>query len=216
MRTSIGERIRKARDQKGLDQATLAAKADIVTRTLQRWEKGEQTPDGVSITRLAKATGVEANWLLTGKGEMYDAPARPSNVYNLPSTVRKNSPLVDLPILSQVPAGRLGTIFHPDYVDDYVTVDDVKDPQAFALNVKGDSMAPKIENGDVVIVSPKLEPHSGDICVVRVSGEDTLKKIKFEGNYVHLIPLNPSYEPLTVKKKDVNFVWKVVKVIKEM
>ena len=216
MKTTIGERIRKAREEKGLDQATLASKAGIVTRTLQRWEKSEQTPDGLAITKLARATNVQANWLLTGQGEMYDMPGRPSNVYSLPTTLRKNSPLVDLPVISQVPAGKLGTIFHPDYVDDYVTVDDVKDPQAFALNVKGDSMAPKIENGDVVIVSPKLEPHSGDICVVRVSGEETLKKIKFEGNYVHLIPLNPSYEPLTVKKKDVNFVWKVVKVIKEM
>jgi repressor LexA len=180
---------------------------------LQRWEKGEQTPDGVSITKLAKATGVHASWLLTGEGEMYGVPA---NVYTLPTSSRRNSPLVDLPLLSHVPAGRLGTIFHPDHVDDYVTVDDVKDPQAFALSVKGDSMSPRIEDGDVVIVSPKLEPRSGDICVVRVSGEDTLKKIKFEGNYLHLIPLNPSFDPVTVKTKDVNFVWKVVKVIKEM
>jgi repressor LexA len=92
----------------------------------------------------------------------------------------------------------------------------VKDPQAFALKVKGDSMAPRIENGDVVIVSPQQEPHSGDICVVRVNGEDTLKKVKFEGNYLHLVPLNPEFEPLTVKKKEVNFVWKVVKLIKEL
>ena len=216
MKSTIGERVRKAREEKGLDQATLASKAGIVTRTLQRWEKGEQTPDGVSITKLARATSVQASWLLTGEGEMYGSPGRPSNVYTLPASPRRNSPLVDLPLLSHVPAGKLGTIFHPDHVDDYVTVDDVRDPQAFALSVKGDSMAPRIENGDVVIVSPKLEPHSGDICVVRVSGEDTLKKIKVEGNYLHLIPLNPSFEPVTVKTKDVNFVWKVVKVIKEM
>ena len=37
-------------------------------------------------------------------------------------------------------------------------------------------MAPKIEDEDVVIVSPQREPRSGDICVVRVNGEDTLKK----------------------------------------
>ncbi len=77
-------------------------------------------------------------------------------------------------------------------------------------------MAPRIEDGDVVIVSPQGEVHSGDICVVRVNGEDTLKKVKFEGNYIHLIPLNPDFEPVTVKKRDVNFVWKVVKLIKEL
>lgn len=216
MRNSLGERLRSAREAKAMDQTTLAEKAGVVTRTLQRWEKGEQVPDGVAITRLAKATGVQASWLLTGEGEMYAVPARPDNVYALPGSSRRRSRLVDIPLVSAVPAGKVATQFHPDYVDDYVTVDDVKDPQAFALKVKGNSMAPRIEDGDVVIVSPHQEARSGDICVVRVDGEDTLKRVKMEGGYVHLIPLNPEFDVVTVKRKDVNFVWKVVKLIKEL
>jgi len=216
MKTSIGDRIREARESKEVDQTTLATKIGVVARTLQRWEKGEQVPDGVSITRIAKATGVQSNWLLTGEGEKYAVAGRPENVYPLPGSSRKHLQLVELPLVSAVPAGKVATIFHPDYVDDYVTVDGVKDPQAFALKVKGNSMAPRIEDGDVVVVSPQQEVHNGDICVVRVDGEDTLKRVKFEGNYIHLIPLNPDFEPITVKKKDVNFVWKVVKLIKEL
>ena len=216
MKTTIGERLRTARENKEMDQASLAVKAGIVTRTLQRWEKGEQVPDGVAITRLARATSVQANWLLTGEGEMYVVPSRPENVYTLPGSNRRRVKTVDLPLISAVPAGKVATLFHPDYVDDYVTVDDVKDPQAFALKVKGNSMSPRIEDGDVVIVSPQQEARSGDICVARVNGEDTLKKVKFEGNYIHLIPLNPEFDPVTVKKRDVNFVWKVVKLIKEL
>jgi repressor LexA len=216
MKTTIGDRIRAARDNKDLDQSTLADKAGVVTRTLQRWEKGEQVPDGVSITKIARATGVQPTWLLTGEGEMYPLPSRPDNVYSLPMTVRKKNRLVELPLISAVPAGKVATMFHPDHVDDYVTVDDVRDPGAFALRVKGNSMSPRIEDGDVVIVSPQAEARNGDICVVRVEGEDTLKKVKFEGTYVHLIPLNPDYEPVTVRRKDVNFVWKVVKLIKEL
>jgi SOS-response transcriptional repressor LexA len=216
MKTTIGDRIRAARDNKELDQSTLADKAGVVTRTLQRWEKGEQVPDGVSITKIARATGVQPTWLLTGEGEMYPLPSRPDNVYSLPMTVRKKNRLVELPLISAVPAGKVATMFHPDHVDDYVTVDDIRDPGAFALRVKGNSMSPRIEDGDVVIVSPQAEARNGDICVVRVEGEDTLKKVKFEGTYVHLIPLNPDYEPVTVRRKDVNFVWKVVKLIKEL
>jgi SOS-response transcriptional repressor LexA len=216
MKTTIGDRIRAARDNKELDQSTLADKAGVVTRTLQRWEKGEQVPDGVSITKIARATGVQPTWLLTGEGEMYPLPSRPENVYSLPMTVRKKNRLVELPLISAVPAGKVATMFHPDHVDDYVTVDDVRDPGAFALRVKGNSMSPRIEDGDVVIVSPQAEARNGDICVVRVEGEDTLKKVKFEGTYVHLIPLNPDFEPVTVRRKDVNFVWKVVKLIKEL
>ena len=216
MKSSLGDRIREARENKEMDQGTLATKAGVVARTLQRWEKGEQVPDGVSITRIAKATNANPMWLLTGEGEMYEALQRPANVYPLKTPPRRRIQLVDLPLISSVPAGKVATMFHPDYVDSYVTVDDVKDPQAFALRVKGSSMSPRIEDGDVVIVSPQAESHNGDICVVRVSGEDTLKKVKFEGNYIHLIPLNPEFEPVTVKKKDVDFAWKVVKLIKEL
>jgi repressor LexA len=216
MKNTIGERLREARETKEMDQVTLADKAGVVARTLQRWEKGEQVPDGVSITRLAKATGVQASWLLTGEGDMYAVPSRPENMYILPGSSRRRNRLVDLPLISAVPAGKVATLFHPDYAEDYVTVDDIKDPQAFALKVKGNSMATRIEDGDVVVVSPQQEARSGDVCVVRVNGEDTLKKVKFEGNYIHLIPFNPEFDPVVVKRREVNFVWKVVKLIKEL
>ena len=217
MKSTIGERLRTARENKALDQATLAEKIGVVTRTLQRWEKGEQVPDGIAITRIAKATNVQPTWLLTGEGEMYAPPPRHDNVYALPAArQRRRMRLAELPLVSSVPAGKVATMFHPDYVDNYVSVDDVKDPGAFALKVKGNSMAPRIEDGDIVVVSPQTEARSGDICVIRVNEEDTLKKVKFEGNYIHLIPLNPEFEPVTVRKKDVNFVWKVVKLIKEL
>jgi len=216
MKTTIGERLREARENKEMDQATLSGKIGVVTRTLQRWEKGEQIPDGIAITRIAKATNVQPSWLLTGEGEMYTPPPRPDNVFSLPGSRRKHMQLTELPLISSVPAGKVATIFHPDYVDNFVTVDDIKDPGAFALKVKGNSMSPRIEDGDIVIVSPQSEARSGDICVVRVNEEDTLKKVKFEGNYIHLIPLNPEFEPMTVKKRDINFVWKVVKLIKEL
>ncbi|HUI63693.1 MAG TPA: S24 family peptidase [Bacteroidota bacterium] len=216
MKSTIGERLRTARENRGMDQLSLSRKIGVVTRTLQRWEKGEQVPDGIAITKLAKATSVQPTWLLTGEGEIYPSPARPENVLPLPTSSRRRMTLAELPLISSVPAGKVATMFHPDFVDNYVTVSDVKDPGAFALKVKGSSMAPRIEDGDIVIVSPQAEPRSGDICVVRVNDEDTLKKVKFEGNYIHLIPLNPEFEPVTVKRKDVNFAWKVVKLIKEL
>jgi len=216
MKSTIGDRLREARENKELDQSSLASKIGVATRTVQRWEKGEQVPHGVAINKIAKATNASPAWLLTGSGQMYGAPSRPDNVYPLTTSIRRKIKLADIPLLSSVPAGKLATIFHSDYAESYVTVDDVKDPQAFALKVKGNSMSPRIEDGDIVIVSPQGEARSGDICVVRVNDEDTLKKVKFEGSYIHLIPLNPEFDPVTVKKKDVNFAWKVVKLIKEL
>lgn len=214
-KSTIGGRIREARENKELDQNKLASKLGVATRTLQRWEKGEQVPDAMSIVKIAEWTEANPHWLLTGQGEIYaqtEVPQRekPS------STSARRAGLSEIPLLSAVPGGKPTLIFHPDHVEKHIVVDDLKDPTAFALVVKGDSMSPRIEHGDIVVVSPKREVHNGDICVIRVDDEDTIKRIRFENGYVQLIPLNTSYEPMVVKKKDVVFIWKVVRVIKNI
>ncbi|GJQ21239.1 MAG: repressor [Bacteroidia bacterium] len=214
MKESIAVRIRLARQGRGMDQARLAARLDVATRTLQRWEKGEQVPDSNFLMRLAKILGVTPHWLLTGEGSMYGEPS--AKILPLPTGRYKKVDLISLPLLSSVPGGAPSLMFHPEYVEKYITVDTVNDSSAFALEVKGNSMAPRIEDGDIIVVSPKLEPRSGDICVVRVSDEDTVKRIKIDGQLIYLIPLNPEYEPMAVKKKDVTFMWRVVKVIKSV
>jgi repressor LexA len=216
MKRSLSQRIREARLAKDLEQAKLAAKLDIATRTLQRWEKGEQIPDSDYLIKIAKITGISPTWLLTGEGEMYPNVAAGEKIFSLQPHTYKRVKLTTLPLLASVPAGvpRLG--FHPEYVEKYITVDDVNDPNAFALEVRGNSMAPRIEDGDIIVVSPSTESHSGDICVVRMNDEDTVKRIKIENDFIHLIPLNPDFEPIAVRKRDVTFIWKVVKVIKNL
>lgn len=214
---TIADRIRTARENKELDQASLSAKIDVAVRTLQRWEKGLQVPDSNYLVRLAKSTGVRPEWLLTGEGEMYPSlPPKGKIIHLHKETSLHNVMLVDIPLLSSVPAGRTAAMFHPEHIERYVTVDNIKDHSAFALVVKGKSMSPRIEDGDVVVVSPQQDVRNGDICVVRVNDEDVLKKIKIDDLYVHLIPLNTNFEPVTVRKRDVAFIWKVVRVIKNL
>jgi repressor LexA len=217
MKSTIGDRIRSARENKELNQGSLSSKVDVTIRTLQRWEKGDQVPDSNYLMRLAKYTGVRPEWLLTGEGEMYIALPTHSKIIPLyKEHTLKRVTLVDIPLLSSVPAGKTNAMFYPDHIERYVTVDNVKDANAFALVVKGNSMSPRIENGDIVIVSPQQEARSGDICVVRVNDEDVLKKIKIDDQYVHLIPLNTDFEPVSIRKRDVMFLWKVIKVIKNL
>jgi len=217
MNTTLGDRIRLARENKNLDQKNLARKIDVAARTLQRWEKGEQVPDSNYLLRLAKCTSARPEWLLTGENEMYQSLQFQRKIipFNKDAHLHKTN-LMEIPLLSSVPAGRTALMFQPEYIERYVTVDNVRDKNAFALIVKGNSMAPKIENGDIVVVSPQLEARSGDICVVRVNDEDVLKKVKIDDKYIHLIPLNPSFDPLTVRKRDITFIGKVIKIIKNL
>jgi repressor LexA len=216
MKSVLAQRIREARQSKQIDQSVLAAKIDIATRTVQRWEKGDQVPDSTYLMRIAKATGVTPHWLLTGKGTMFPPEQIKSKIIPLPTNRYKKVSLVSLPLLSSVPGGAARHIFHPEHIERHITVDNVRDPNAFALEVKGNSMAPRIESGDIIVVSPTHEVKNGDICVVRVDEEDTVKQIKIDDQFLHLIPLNSEYEPMVVRKRDVSFMWRVIKVIKSV
>ena len=217
MKETLGSRIRTARENKNLDQKDLAYKLDIATRTLQRWEKGQQSPDSRHLMKIVRYTGVRPEWLLTGENEMYPPQQPRGKIIPFQKDSRlEMTRLVDIPLLSSVPAGKTAAMFHPEHVERYVTVDNVRDSNAFALIVKGNSMSPKIEDGDIVVISPSQEIRNGDICVVRVNDEDVLKKIRMDNYYVNLIPLNPTFEPVSVRKRDVTFIGKVIRVIKNL
>ena len=65
----------------------------------------------------------------------------------------------------------------------------------FGLRIKGQSMEPRICEGDVVIVRKQDDADTGDTAIVLVNGyEATCKKVKKDGHGIALIPNNPSYE----------------------
>ena len=73
----------------------------------------------------------------------------------------------------------------------------------FALRVSGDSMAERIEHGDVVILS-REEPRSGDICAVRHNDETTLKYLDFYADGSALLrPHNPAYDCVRVAREEI-------------
>jgi transcriptional regulator with XRE-family HTH domain len=77
-------------------------------------------------------------------------------------------------------------------------------PDSFALQVDGDSMSPRINDGDIVILSPSVPAAQGQIGIARVANQIgvTCKLIRTTETAVHLIPINERYETKVVAKKD--------------
>ena len=77
-------------------------------------------------------------------------------------------------------------------------------PDSFALHVDGDSMSPRINDGDVVILSPSVPAAQGQISIARVANQIgvTCKLIRTTPTDVHLIPINERYETKVVATKD--------------
>lgn len=73
-RTEFGQRVLAARTHAQMTQHTLAKAAGMSQGTLGETEK--QALSSTFTAQIAKATGVNAYWLATGKGQMLEGPAR--------------------------------------------------------------------------------------------------------------------------------------------
>jgi transcriptional regulator with XRE-family HTH domain len=73
MSESIGDRIRKARDARGMTQGGLALQVGSKSgraSTVSEWESGNGPADPLALAELVAVLRVDAHWLLTGEGEM--------------------------------------------------------------------------------------------------------------------------------------------------
>lgn len=67
----------------------------------------------------------------------------------------------------------------------------------YGLRIKGDSMEPRIREGDVVIVRKQEDVDTGDVAIVLIAGNSaTVKRVKKEPSGLSLIPNNPAYDIL--------------------
>lgn len=86
---------------------------------------------------------------------------------------------------------------------------------AFALQVKGDSMiGAHIMPRDLVVIKPQVNADNGDLVAVLLGDEATVKHIQFTGDGVRLLPSNPAYEPIEVKREDSRIIGRVIGLIR--
>jgi len=77
-------------------------------------------------------------------------------------------------------------------------------PDSFALHIDGDSMSPRINDGDIVIASPSVAASDGQVAIAHIANQIgvTCKLIRTSRQQVHLIPINERYETKVVPQKD--------------
>lgn len=88
--------------------------------------------------------------------------------------------------------------FDPDDSESWEEIDrrTAKNGTYFALRIKGDSMEPRMFEGDTVIVRHQNTAETGDCAIVAINGDTaTCKRIRIDPNGIYLIPLNNKYDP---------------------
>lgn len=184
-------RLSELRKQKGLKQGDLAASLGVAQSTLSGWENGKFEIDDKNKIKLADFFGVSVDYLL-GREVSANSPWNENGIDMAP---RKKG--IKIPVLGRVVAGV--PVEAVQDVIDYEEIDEemAKTGEFFALQIKGDSMEPRIKSGDVVIVRKQDIVDSGDIAIVMVNGDDaTCKKFVKHKNGVSLVSMNPAYTPM--------------------
>ncbi len=68
--SGIGGRLKQARDAARLSQEEIAAQMGISLRAYQNYERGERPVPVELVRALSRTHGIDAEWLLSGRGEM--------------------------------------------------------------------------------------------------------------------------------------------------
>lgn len=168
--------LKSLRLSNNLTQQQLADKLGVKQNTISMYENGLRTPDLSFVGEIADFFNTDINYLINGKGT------------------------VSIPVLGDVVAGVPADAV--EYTQGYeeISQDLASRGEFFALKIKGDSMEPRILNGDIVIVKKQPDVNNGDIAIVLISGnEATCKVVEKNKDGITLVPLN------NLKYKNINF-----------
>lgn len=184
----------------GKSQVDLIRDLGVKRSTVSTWCTGLKIPRMDTIQELATYFNVQVSDLIEEHSDL------PPNAYP--------AELCRLPVIGKVSAGN--GVLAEDNIIGYELADArYGNGDYFYLKVKGDSMFPKIEEGDLVLVHKQDSVDSGNYAVVVVNGEEGLvKKVKYDKEWIELVSVNPYYPVRRFEGRDVLQVRVIGKVVK--
>lgn len=185
------ERLTELRKEKGVTQKQIVDELGLGKNSFGDWKSGI-IPIRSTQQLLAKYFGVSVDYLM-GKINNPISNTETVDTY-IPYEKRGLRPVIGL-----ASAGT-GVIAEEMIVGWEAVEDEYDNENCFWLEVSGNSMAPKIDNGDRVLIQRNAEIESGNIAVVVVDGvEGFLKQVEFGENSTTLHSFNPYYPDMEFK-----------------
>lgn len=206
----FAQRLCEALKAKEMRPIELGRICGINRSTISQYLSGKYIPKQDKAAKMAKALDVSPLWLLG-----YD-DQEAENVW-LSHNARFTEDFGRLPVLGKVSAGP-GILAEEDIIDYEICDTKFNDGEHFYLTVSGDSMSPKLDDGDRVLVRRQSFLENGEIGVFLVDNEDgVVKKFFLEGNTLNLISINPNWPVRAFKGREmerVNIIGRVIRSVK--
>lgn len=182
----MGDNIQFYMDRARIERREFAEAIGVPYSSLTDWINGKSYPRIDKIQLMADYFGIE-------KADLVEA-----------RNASKRSVARRIPVLGRVAAGVPIAM-----ITEVIDFEEISDKLAalgdiFALAIRGDSMEPRICNGDVVIVRQQNDADSGDIVIATVNGDDaTCKRLRKYRDGIELVPLNPAYPTMFFSNEDI-------------
>lgn len=189
--TQLSTVLKQRRKELGLTLAQIADAMDVSEATVQRWESGNiKSVRYDKINKLADILKIHPSAIM-GWDNQQEMPI-PSGFQPMPEMER-------VPRVGRIACG--DPITSEENIEDYDEV--LKSWHAdFTLVCCGDSMLPKIEDGDIVAIRSQTTVENGEVAAVRIGDEATLKQVFVHPDFVELRPLNPNFQSIIKKKEE--------------
>lgn len=201
-------------DRDPRSQKEIAASAGVGESAMVNYKKG-RIPRAEELFRLSKVLGVSMEWLLIGKedqnnsGEGFGNSPRTSlhdgeSEYVVIQKGRR------IPVVGWAHAGEAQDYEElPADWQEWIPTD-CRDAHAFAVRLEGESMAPRFEAGDVLVLMPEAEPYNGVLAVLRLAtGGVIFRRVEMRGERLTLVPLNPQYRTEEFDRSEISWIYPV-------
>lgn len=185
--------FKSLRTSRNYTQEELSKLLNITRSSLGMYETGKREPDYETLEKIADFFNVDMDYLL----------GRTNKTTYIPGAHRSTAHTIR--VLGRVAAG-----IPIDSIQETIDQEEISDElyrtgTFFGLRIKGDSMAPRIQDGDTVIVRAQDDAESDQIVIAFINGHDGVcKKLKKLDNGLMLVSLNPSYEPMVFTKGEID------------
>ncbi|MBD9291859.1 MAG: helix-turn-helix domain-containing protein [Coprococcus eutactus] len=193
----MANNIRFYLSQNGISQTEICQTLGFSMSTFSDWVHARTYPRIDKIELMANYFGIEKSDLVEERTKSQRAG-------------------VAINVLGRVAAGIPINAITEIIDTEEISEDLAKTGDLFALKIKGDSMEPRIVDGDVVIVKQQEDAENGDTVIALVNGDDAVcKRLRKYRDGLELISNNPAYAPMffdkeTIETKPVRIIGKVV------
>lgn len=202
------ERMRTAREKLELSKTAFAKLVGVSQPTVTDWESGVMQPNGKNLLNASRVLGMTPDELLTGKTGGAKSNAELSG----------QAVSISVPVVGTLQGGTDGYLAYDQTDLDGIVTHYSDDPGAYAMRIRGDSMAPRIRHGEFVVVEPCREAMPGDDVAVELrNGRRVVKTFLYERDgEITLGSINNGHGNITVNRADVVTMLPVVAILPRM